>query len=92
MEQIIEGTIISKELGTFGKDALLYGYLGIRTSDGKKVNVKVDSYTWYDTLEMGSDVIIEAEHLGTTNIIVARKINAKSDTVGQQEHHASVGT
>ncbi|MHA1576950.1 MAG: hypothetical protein ACTSU3_06280 [Candidatus Thorarchaeota archaeon] len=74
MDNTIEGKIISKQLGVFGSKQTIYGYLGIETSSGQQRTVKVDAFTWYETLEIGSQVIVEIATLGTTDIIVAQKI------------------
>lgn len=74
MDNIIEGKIISKQMGVFGNRQLVYGYLGIETPSGQQRIVKVDAFTWYETLEIGSQVIIEITVLGDTDIIIAEKI------------------
>ncbi len=75
VEHIFEGTIISRQLGTFGKEEIVYGYIGIRTPEGEQKLIKIDSYTWYESLELGTDVIVEAANLGNTDILVARKVS-----------------
>ncbi|TFG34001.1 hypothetical protein EU527_05600 [Candidatus Thorarchaeota archaeon] len=87
---LLQGTIVSTQLGSFGKDEIVYGYIGIKTADGKQIAVKVDSYTDYETLELNSDVIIEAVNLGSTEIIVARKISLNADLVSHSERDAAV--
>ena len=77
IEQVIEGKIISSQIGTFGKTEFPYGYITIEISQGKNVAVKIDSYTWYETLEIGNNVVVEVSNLGTTDILVARKISLK---------------
>ncbi|MBN2229258.1 MAG: hypothetical protein JW779_06650 [Candidatus Thorarchaeota archaeon] len=91
---IIEGKIISSQLGEFGKDGILYGYLGIEDTQGNHLAIKIDSYSWYETLEIGEHVIIEASKLGTTNIIVARKISLKSnsDLISHSENVVSASS
>ncbi len=79
-ETVIEGKIVSSQLGEFGKDEIVYGYIGIEVSHNQIVLVKIDSYTWYETLDIGKHVIIHAAKLGTTNILVARKVNIKQGT------------
>jgi hypothetical protein len=74
-EQIIEGKIISNQLGKFGKEEMLYGYIGIEITPKQHVAIKIDSYTWYETLEVGNHVIVEAVKLGVTDILVARKVS-----------------
>ncbi len=75
MENTIEGKIISKQMGVFGSKQIVYGYLGIETPSGQQKIVKVDAFTWYETLEIGSQVIVEITNLGTTDIIIAEKIS-----------------
>ena len=74
MNNTIEGKIISKQMGVFGNKQIVYGYLGIETPSGQQRIVKVDAFTWYETLEIGSQVIIEITNLGDTDIIIAEKI------------------
>jgi hypothetical protein len=76
--QIIEGKIISSQLGEFGKKEILYGYIGVEINPTHHVAIKIDSYTSYETLEIGDHVVIEASRLGTTDILVARKISLKT--------------
>lgn len=79
MDNTIEGKIISKQLGVFGNKETVYGYIGIETLSGQQRIVKVDAFTWYETLEIGAQVIIEIATLGTTDIIVARKISVNQE-------------
>lgn len=79
-EIIIEGKIVSSQLGEFGKNEIVYGYIGIEVGHNENVLVKIDSYTWYETLDVGKHVIIHAAKLGTTNILVARKVSVKQGT------------
>ena len=81
MEKTIEGKIISKDLGVFGKNQTVYGYVGIEKPTGEKIKVKVDSFTWYETLEIGDHVFIELGNLGTTDILVARRIDVNEDPI-----------
>ncbi|MHA1904904.1 MAG: hypothetical protein ACW99V_04475 [Candidatus Thorarchaeota archaeon] len=69
-----KGKIQTTQLGVFGKKEIQYGYITILTRGNKHVKIKVDSYTWYETLEIGQKVDVEAEKLGNTDIWVARKI------------------
>jgi hypothetical protein len=78
MEHIIEGKIISNQIGTFGRTEFPYGYLTIEISPRENIVVKIDSYTKYETLEIGNQVVVEVAHLGTTDILVARKVNLKT--------------
>ena len=70
----ITGTIVARELGTFGANEILYGFLTLRDDSGDQKRVKVDSYTEWDTLSVGDSVEIHAVELGTRHIIVARRI------------------
>ena len=79
MDNTIEGKIISKQMGVFGSKQIVYGYLGIETPSGQQRIVKVDAFTWYETLEIGSQVIVEITNLGITDIIVAHKIRFNQD-------------
>jgi hypothetical protein len=78
MNGLIHGKIISANLGEFSKKRIVYGYLGIELPDKKHVKVKIDSYTWYETLTPGGEVVVEVDTLANTDIIVARKIQLKS--------------
>ena len=80
MSELIEGKIISANLGEFSKKRIIYGYLGIELPDKKHIKIKVDSYTWYETLTIGDEVIVETRTLADTDIIVARKIQLKSSS------------
>ena len=86
MEKTIEGKIISKELSEFGHNRTLYGYLGIEKPNGEQIMVKVDTFTWYETLEIGADVFVETEKLGTTGIIIARRIDVNLDPLPAKNH------
>jgi len=90
MEKTIEGKIISKDLGAFGKNKIVYGYIGILKPNGEKVKVKIDSYTWYETLEIGSDVFVEIFNLGSTDILVARRVDVNLDPLKIPDHKASI--
>lgn len=89
MEKTIEGKIISKDLGVFGKDQIVYGYVGIEKPDGEQIKVKVDSFTWYETLEIGCYVFVETYKLGTTDIIVARRIDVNLHPMNRTNHEAT---
>ena len=78
MKDIIEGKIISANLGEFAKQKIIYGYLGIELQNKEHINVKIDAYTSYETLALGEEVVVDVETLPNTNIIVARKIQWKS--------------
>ncbi|MFW9806059.1 MAG: hypothetical protein ACFFFK_04960 [Candidatus Thorarchaeota archaeon] len=74
MTAAVHGKIVSINLGEFSRKRIKYGYIGIELPDKTHMKLKVDSYTWYETLEIGNEVIIEFEDLGGTGIHVARKI------------------
>ena len=89
MEKTIEGRIISKDLGVFGKNQTVYGYIGIEKPNGEQISVKVDTFTWFETLEIGSHVFIETSSLGTTDIIVARRIDVNLHPMDLTDHEAT---
>jgi hypothetical protein len=74
MNEIIQGKIVSVNLGEFSKKRIKYGYIGIELPDKTHISVKIDSYTWYETLTTGDEVVMEIHSLGNTDILVARKI------------------
>ncbi len=75
MNRTLDGKIYSTQLGIFGSNDVMYGFLGIETNDLRHITFKVDAYTWYETLELGDTVMIEYVQLGETKILVARKIS-----------------
>ena len=91
MEEL-HGTIVSAALGTFGRNEIRYGYIGLETTDGKHVKIKVDTFTWYETLEVGNKVVVELESLGTTNILIARKIMLRTDSASVNTENAEAAT
>ena len=78
MNNILNGKIVSSNLGEFSKKRIKYGYIGIELQDKTHIKVKVDSYTSYETLTIGDEVVVEVDTLAETNILVARKIQLKS--------------
>lgn len=78
MTSIFHGRIVSTNLAEFSKRRFKYGYIGIELQDKSHIKIKVDSYTWYETLIIGDEVVVEVETLGDTSILVARKIQLKS--------------
>ena len=91
MTDMIEGKIVSSNLGEFSKKRIIYGYIGIETSDKKHFKVKVDSYTEHETLTIGDEVIVEVHALTGSDILVARKIQLKStDASSSEEMEATV--
>ena len=69
-----KGRIVSSELGIFGKQAMLYGYLTVETEDLQRKKIKIDAYTSYETLDIGAFVEIKYAPLEGTRIFVAKKI------------------
>ena len=78
MSDLIHGKIVSSNLAEFSKRRIKYGYIGIETQDKTHIKVKVDSYTSYETLTIGDEVVADVETLADTDILVARKIQLKS--------------
>lgn len=78
MNGTVNGKIVSTNLGEFSKRRIIYGYIGIELPDKTHIQVKIDSYTWYETLTIGDEVVVEIETLGNTDILVARKIQLKT--------------
>ncbi|MHA3964444.1 MAG: hypothetical protein AM325_012995 [Candidatus Thorarchaeota archaeon SMTZ1-45] len=85
MIETIQGKIISSSLGEFSKKKIVYGYIGIELSDKKHVKIKIDAYTWYESLSLGNEVVIEVEVLANTDILVARKIQLRTSTDASPE-------
>ena len=78
MSDLLHGKIVSSNLAEFSKRRIKYGYIGIELQDKTHIKIKVDSYTWYETLTIGDEVVVEFEILADTDIHVARKIQLKS--------------
>ncbi len=85
MKAQIHGRIASTNLGEFGKRSIIYGYIGIELPDKTHLKVKIDSYTWYETLTLGDEVMVETETLAGTDIIAARRIQLKSTITTSEE-------
>lgn len=81
----VTGKIVSSAIADFGGTGIHYGYIGIERENGSHMRLKVDSYTSYETLDLGDHVIIEAENLGSTDIVVARKITKNMPFTDQVE-------
>ncbi|MFW9833707.1 MAG: hypothetical protein ACFFEK_06920 [Candidatus Thorarchaeota archaeon] len=79
MSEKISGKIISANIGEFSKRRIRYGYIGLELADKTHMKIKVDSYTLYETLEIGDEVVVEFENLASTDIHVARKIQLISN-------------
>ena len=77
MAKNLEGEIVASQIGNFSNTGMKYGFITIKTPKDDHVKVKIDSYTSYDTLEMGNDVIVSVEKLGSSKLIVAREIRKK---------------
>jgi hypothetical protein len=80
VEEVLEGRIVSTQLGEFGNTGIIYGYISIDAAPGKNVVVKIDSYTHHENLEVGSYVIVKAAKLGMTDILVAKDVSSKQST------------
>jgi hypothetical protein len=65
-------------LGKFSKKEIVYGYIGIELQDKSHIRIKIDSYTWYETLNVGEEVVVEVVKLANTEILVARTVRLKS--------------
>ncbi len=85
MSETIHGRIISSSLAEFSKKKIIYGYLGIELPDGKHIRVKVDSYTWFETLKIGEKVVVEIQPLANSHILLARKIQLIDSLKGESE-------
>ncbi|TXT56791.1 MAG: hypothetical protein BAJATHORv1_20386 [Candidatus Thorarchaeota archaeon] len=69
------GSITATKLSDLAEDDVQFGFITIKSdTDEKALEVKVDNYTEYDSLEPGEYVEVEYETLGNTDVIVARKI------------------
>ena len=78
---MLNGKIISSQIGFFGKKELVYGYITIESQDGKHVTMKVDAYTEYETIKVGDLVRVDVHSLTNTDILVAREIVAATPFV-----------
>ena len=92
MAEMIQGKIISSHLGEFSKRQIVYGFIGIELSDKTHIRIKIDSYTWYESLTVGDEVVIETHKLANTDILVAKTIRLKSsiDTESEGPREAKV--
>lgn len=90
MTETIRGKITSTQLGEFSEKQIIYGYIGIERSDKTHVKVKIDSYTWYESLAIGDDVVLETHTLANTDILVARTIRLKSSLDMESEDPSEV--
>ena len=77
MTEKLEGQIIASQVGRISNTDKHYGFITIKTPKDSHVKVKIDSYTTYDTLEMGHDVEISTDELGTSSLIVAKEVRKK---------------
>ena len=73
-ERTIEGKIVSTQLASFGETDIIYGSITIEVTRNEHVDVKIDSYTDYETLEVGNHVVVDAARLGSTDILVAKRV------------------
>ncbi len=90
MTEAIRGKITSAQLGEFSEKQIIYGYIGIELSDKTHVKVKIDSYTRYESLAIGDDVVLETHTLANTDILVARTIRLKSSLDMESEDPSEV--
>ncbi|MHA2142303.1 MAG: hypothetical protein ACXADC_10290 [Candidatus Thorarchaeota archaeon] len=80
-QEVLSGRIISSQIGYFGKNEILYGYIAVETEDKKHVTLKVDAYTKYETITIGDHVRVDVHSLANTDILVAREIVAATPLV-----------
>ena len=73
-EFTIEGRIVSTQLATFGDTDIIYGSITIEVTRNEHVDVKIDSYTYYESLDVGNHVVVDAARLGSTDILVAKRV------------------
>ncbi|MFW9767526.1 MAG: hypothetical protein ACFFF9_08550 [Candidatus Thorarchaeota archaeon] len=88
----VSGKIISADLGQFSKKEIVYGYIGIELPDKSHIKIKIDSYTWYETLSIGDEVVVEVEKLANTEILVARKVRLESSLEMESKDRKHVET
>ena len=74
MQKIVTGLITASDISKMGKTH--YGYLGIETDTHENLKVKVNAFTKFDTLNVGSKVIIELESVGNEDLLTATKISS----------------
>ena len=74
MGKVISGQITAADISKMGKTH--YGYLGIETDAHENLKVKVNAFTKFDTLIVGSKVIIELESVGNEDLLTAMKISS----------------
>ena len=79
MMETMRGKITSTQLGEFSEKQIIYGYIVIELSDKTHVKVKIDSFTWYESLAVGDEVVLETHTLANTDILVVRTIRLKSN-------------
>jgi len=74
MQKIVTGLITASDISKMGKTS--YGYIGIETDAHENLKVKVNAFTKFDTLNVGSKVIIELESVGNEDLLTATKISS----------------
>jgi hypothetical protein len=74
MNRTFAGKLVSTQLADYGRGGSKYGYISIVLDDRKNMRFKVDFNTACETLNVGDQVIIEAESLGTQGVWIARRI------------------
>ncbi len=77
MSKTVEGPIVSAQLGEFGDKRLKYGFISIENEAKDHIRVKIDSYTEFESLDIGDQVVAEVEQLGNTNVLHALKVSKR---------------
>jgi len=75
MNGVLTGVVMSTQLGHFGSQATLYGFVTVEADDGSLVQVKIDAYTEHDPFDIGDRVELEVAPLGQTKILVVKRIH-----------------
>lgn len=88
MRTAYHGRIVSSQLGEFSKRQIVYGFIGLELTDRTHIKIKIDSYTWYESLIVGNDVIVEVEKLANTDILVARTVRLKTSLDAETDNKA----
>jgi hypothetical protein len=73
MEQAFSGKIVSSQVGSFGGKQFRYGFITVDVA-GKGIKFKIDHDTICETVNVGDQVIVEADTLGETDILIAKSI------------------
>jgi hypothetical protein len=70
----LKGPVTSSRLVKYGAQGKEYGFIGIEIAAHKHVQVKIDANTQWEKFKVGDRVTAEVEDLGSSGIIVAKKI------------------